>query len=89
MNTQNVKQIIQELARQNFRMYPASYPIVDGLATDDAAINAQEVAIGYYDNRTELDRERDEELGITKIDYVEWVMEEFSTYVQNELAENA
>lgn len=88
MNQQNAKQIIQELARANFNMYPHSYPLVDGLATEEATINAQELAIGYHDNRTEIDAERDEELGITKIDYVDWVMEEFSTWVQNELAEN-
>lgn len=88
MNTQNVKQIIQELARQNFALYPESYPLENSLSTNEATINAQELAIAYWDNRLETEEERDEALNISKIDYVNWVMEEYETFVQNQLADN-
>ena len=85
MKKQNVEQIIKELANQNFNLYPESYPRLDGLATNDATENAQDLAAGYFDNREELDKTRDEELEITKIDYVDWVCEEFGKWVQEQL----
>ena len=86
MKNENVKQIIQELARQNFNLYPESYPLENGLSTDEATTTAQEVAIGYWDNRNETEIERDEELSITKIDYVNWVMAEYESFIQEKIS---
>lgn len=83
MNKQNVKQTIQELAGQNFNLYPEMYKPVNGLATEESILTAQQVAISYWEHREEDEIERDEDLGITKIDYVDWVMAEYETYVQN------
>lgn len=85
MKKQNVEVIVRELARQNFNLYPESYPIEDGLATNEATENAQDLAKNYWDNRTELDEERDNGCGVSKIDYVEWVCAEFSDWVQEEI----
>ena len=82
MKKDNVEQIIRELFRQNFNLYPESYPMHDdGRATNEASENVADVAKGYYANRTEDEVLRDEELNITEIDYVEWCMEEFSNLI--------
>lgn len=66
MKTSNVKQGIQELLRDNVRLYPAQYTPVNHQET------AATVAVGYYDNRTEQEIERDAELEITVQDYMVW-----------------
>lgn len=94
MNRQNIETIIRDLFRQNFNLYPESYPLTteyvnsmipnkkgELLVTDEAAINAQEAAVGYWNNRNEDEIERDEKAGVTEIDYVEWVMAELSDLI--------
>lgn len=82
MNRQNIEQIIRELFRQNFNLYPELYPIAeDGLMTEEGTTNAQGAAKGYWDMRTEDEAERDEKSGVTQIDYVEWVMAELSELI--------
>lgn len=83
INSLIVKQIIQELARHNFNLYPESYALVDGLSTDESTTTAQEVANGYWNNRNELEIKRDEQLGIIKTDYQDWVMSEYDIYIQS------
>ena len=85
MEKSNVEQIIQELATQNFNMYNESYPIENNLATDEATENAQELAISYFEHRNESEIVRDNNLSITKIDYIDFVMSAFSTWVQEEI----
>lgn len=82
MKKNNVETIVRELASENFNLYPESYPIENGIATDEASENAQDLGSRYFEVRTENEIERDQELGITEIDYVEWVMEEFGAWVQ-------
>lgn len=82
MNKQNIEQIIRELFRENFNLYPESYPLGEnGLMSDEGTITAQEVAKGYYANRAEFEIERDEKAGVTEIYYVEWVMAELSELI--------
>jgi hypothetical protein len=82
MKTENVKQTIQELFRQNFNLYPASYPLTEsGLATNEASETVADVAKAYFEHRNESEIERDENLGITMIDYVDWCMDEFSSLI--------
>jgi len=80
----NIRTIVMELATTNFRMYPENYPLnSDGLATDEASENAQELAISYYEHRDELEVERDEKAGINKADYVDFVMDAFNSFLTN------
>ena len=81
MNKQNIQHIIRELFRENFNLYPESYPIVNGLMSELGTICAQEVAKGYWNNRAEFEIERDEKEGVTEIDYVDWVMTELSDLI--------
>ena len=82
MKTENVQSIIRDLAYANFNMYPECYPLnEDGAATDEASMAVQDLASNYYDNRQEAEIERDEELGITETDYVEWCMAAFSNHI--------
>jgi 6-pyruvoyl-tetrahydropterin synthase len=77
MNRQNVKQIIQELARQNYNLYSDgfSYNPKGGALTQEEKGIAEAVAKGFWDNRTEDEIERDETLEITSEDYRHWVVE--------------
>jgi len=82
MKTANVESIVKDLAYDNFNMYPESYPLNEnGTATDEASMAVQDLASNYFDNRQEAEIERDEDLGITKIDYVEWCMNAFSNHI--------
>lgn len=82
MKTANVESIIKDLAYDNFNMYPESYPLNEnGTATDEASMAVQDLASNYFDNRQEAEIERDEELGITEMDYVEWCMNAFSNHI--------
>lgn len=82
MNKQNIEQLIRDLFRQNFNAYPESYPLTDdGLMSEEGTTEAQEVAKGYWAVRTEDEIERDEKVGVTEIDYVEWVMAELSELI--------
>jgi hypothetical protein len=82
MTTSNVSQIIQDLSIDNFRLYPEQYPLTqDGLATDEATENIQDLAKYYFDVRNEDEIERDNNLGIDLTDYVEYCMSAFSSFL--------
>lgn len=49
--------------------------------TEEGTIHAQDVAKGYWSERTPDEIERDEKAGVTEIDYVEWVMTELSSLI--------
>lgn len=86
MNKENVKQIVQELFRENIRLYPESYPLnEDGTATNEASEAVGNWAESIYKNRVEFDIERDQTLGVTQIDYVEWAFEAFSDKLPSDL----
>lgn len=75
MDRQNIQQEVRELFRDNYNLYPESYPLTaDGLMSEEGTLCAQEVARGYWAERNESEIERDEQAGVTEIDYVEWVM---------------
>lgn len=82
MQKQNIEQIIRELFRANFNLYPEHYQLTEaGLMSEDGTTQAQEVAKGYWAERNEDEIERDEKAGVTEIDYVEWVMAELSELI--------
>ncbi len=86
MKTENVQSIIRDLAYDNFNMYHECYPLnEDGTATDEASMAIQDLASNYFDNRQEAEIERDEALGITEIDYVDWCLNVFSNHIANSL----
>jgi hypothetical protein len=72
MKRENIEQVIRELFRQNYSLYPDSYS-----DTPSAAIkSAKTVALGYWDNRTDEEIERDEQAEVTDQDYENWVVSE-------------
>jgi len=83
MNKQNIQQIIRELFRQYYNANNGqSFPLTeDCLMSGEGTIHAQEVARQYWALRKEDEIERDENAGITEIDYVEWVMAELSDLI--------
>lgn len=71
MNRQNIKQVICELFRENVRLYPEDYEV-----HADAVNMAKESAKGYWDNRNEMEIERDNEAQVTLQDYESWCLAE-------------
>lgn len=61
MKRENIKQVIQDLAKENVQLYGKS----------DAAT----LAAGYWKTRLEDEIERDEKAGVTVSDYCGWVEE--------------
>lgn len=82
MKKQNIEQVIRELFRDNFNLYSELYALTeDGLMSEEGTTNAQGAAMGYWDMRNEDEAERDEQAGVTQIDYVEWVMAELGQLI--------
>lgn len=78
MKTENVEQIIRELFRLNYNSNPESYPApADGLFSEEGDDNAEQWSIDLWNNRTESEIERDEELCISIKEYQDWVKQEF------------
>lgn len=72
-------QQIGELFTQNLNSYPDSYPLTsENLATNEASESVADWAKNLFENRTELDRERDEQYNITITDYVEAAFSAFA-----------
>lgn len=82
MKKEHIEQIIRDLFRQNYNAYPESYTLTeDGLMSEEGTICAQDNAKGYWATRTPDEIERDEQAGVTQIDYVEWVMAELGDLI--------
>jgi hypothetical protein len=74
MNAQNIQQVVRDLFRQNYKLYPESY--ADSVV--EAVTTAKEVAKGYWDNRTEEEEQRDAEAQVTLQDYENWCVQELT-----------
>jgi len=77
MQRQNIRQIVVELFRENYRLYPEDYK-----EPGAAIIMAKEVAKGYWDNRVEFEIERDKKAQVTAEDYENWIVDELSEIVK-------
>lgn len=77
MDYQHKKRIIQELFRENLRLYPESYPA----DLQESLIHCANVALGYWDNRNDLEIEEEQGTDISKIDYVLFCIEEYGNYI--------
>lgn len=80
MNKKNIEQIIRELFKDNYRAYPSDYDFSNDNG-QQARLNARSVANEYWDNRQDDEVVRDEQAGVTKEDYVKWVMAELSDLI--------
>jgi len=80
---EQIKKNVMRSAEDNFYENSDDYSIVNGKATLEAIKKAQELATRYYEHRNDDRIKRDTELGITKKDYIDWVMSAFSDYVSN------
>ena len=82
MTTSNVSQIIQDLAIDNFSIYPGNYTLTkEGLATDEAMENIADLGKSYFEARTEDEIKRDSKLNINVADYVGYCMDAFSRFL--------
>jgi hypothetical protein len=72
MKRENIEQIIRDLFKQNYKLYPENYPDQVGEAINTALLAAE----GYWDNRDETEIERDKQAGVTLYDYENWVKAE-------------
>lgn len=74
-----IKERIKDLWKENYHHYIDDYQINgDGIYTTEAIEVAQDVAISYFENRTEYEINRDTELDVSQVDYVDFVMEAMS-----------
>ena len=73
MNKQNIEQIIRDLFRQNFNLYPEIYsdPV-------EAITAAKDASKGYWDVRTPDEEQRDSAANVTLQDYELWCVAELS-----------
>jgi hypothetical protein len=78
MNKQNIKNVIQELFRQNIHRYPEYY----NSSLEQAKETAIETAKGYWDNRNESEIESDSLHEVTLQDYQDWCIEELESYIE-------
>lgn len=81
MDYSRTKQAVEELFRDNIRLYPEMYPVNDLI---EAEATAKRVAEGYWDNRTDDEIESDSENGITKDDYISWCKQELKAWFKEQ-----
>ena len=70
MKIENIETIIRDLFRDNYRAYPESYKGAEKYR------NAKVCAIGFWQNRTEDEINRDKEAEVVQDDYTNWVLNE-------------
>lgn len=80
MNKKNIQLIIRDLFKDNYRAYPNDYDISNDNG-QQARLNARTVAIEYWRNRQQDEADRDAQAGVTKKDYINWVMAELSDLI--------
>lgn len=78
MKTNNIKQIIVDLFRQNWLLYPEDYK-----EPKAAKIMAIASAKSYWDNRNEIEIERDKEAGVKFKDYRQWILDKLKELEEN------
>jgi hypothetical protein len=85
MKKENIKQIIQDSARENFNSYSNDYPIrtIDNIPAKEAYENACQLAISYYEIRDDEEVNRDQQLEISMQDYINWVQLELGNWAEN------
>ena len=74
--TNQIRNIIQDLAKENFSLYPENYPHIEGEFTEEAKESMNDLAVGYWENRNEEEVLRDEKNEITLKDYFIWIRDE-------------
>lgn len=79
MDYNRTKQAIEELFRDNIRLYPEMYPVTN---ENEALATAERVALGYWENRTDEEIESDSENELTKDDYVAWCKQELKSWFE-------
>ncbi len=77
MKTKDVKRIIQQFARDEFFLYPDSFPYKSGSITMCDTDNISQWAINMWESRTDEEIERDFKLGLHVDNYIIWAFEEF------------
>ncbi len=82
---ENVKQAVQELARENFNLYKEDY--INSLT--DALEVLKNLSEGYFENRNEGEVKEQNSLSIDLEDYKRWVSWEFCSWLneQEEMSE--
>lgn len=79
MDYNRTKQAIEELFRDNIRLYPEMYPVTN---ENEALAAADRVALGYWENRTDDEIASDTENEIAKDDYVNWCKRELQSWFE-------
>jgi hypothetical protein len=77
MNKQNIKNVIQELFRQNIHSFPEYY----NSSLEESIETAIETAKAYWDNRNEHEIANDSLNNVTLQDYQDWCVEELESYI--------
>ncbi len=77
MKTKDVKKIIQQFAKEEFVLYPESFPHNGGTITKCGINNISQWAIYMWESRNDEEIERDFRLGLHVDNYIVWTFEEF------------
>ncbi len=76
MKIKDAKKIIQQLAKEEFVLYPGSFPHKDGSLTECGTQNVFQWAVNMWESRTDEEIERDFKLGLHVNNYIAWAFEE-------------
>lgn len=77
MKTKDVKKIIQQFAKEEFVLYPDSFPHNDRTITKCGIDNICQWATNMWESRTDEEIKRDFRLGLHVDNYTIWAFEEF------------
>ena len=77
MKTRDVKKTIQQLAREEFFLYPGSFSYKSDRINRCYTDNISQWAINMWESRTDEEVARDFQLGLHVDNYIVWAFEEF------------
>ena len=79
-----IEKIIKNIATERFNLYPEDYPLLKGLdllGEEHRTSRLRDLALCLYEDRNEVEIERDEKAGITKVDYIDNVIQAHTAWM--------
>ena len=87
MNKNDIKVLIQQIAREEFTLYPESYTTNDPLSPGCWPENISEWAMNMWESRSDEEITRDKKLGLHPDNYISWAFETFEDVYQLKVPE--
>ncbi len=83
MDVRRIEQAVKDLAKDNFKLYPADYPNRNGVPNGNCATNLLNLANNYFDHRELAEIQQQDHFGVNRTQYAIWIYEAFRDWAVN------